>query len=514
MSRHVSVIASLACNYLATASLIVCSLAIVPIAIRHLGDVGYGTWLGLTALAAVGGLADMGVSGVLVVRLSRALEQARHGEARAELFNGLAVSALSSIVGGLIVFGSILAAEKLSPGSFANSGHTLSIAVAVAITSAMSQFSISLTALPTSQLRPIVTGAIGIAAPIAWLVASWLLLPRFGVMGLAIGLLVRGGVTLIPLAIYNAFYLSGHGVDGGVSLDLGRCRSFAMLGTLGLAVRWIQSILGTFDVVCVSTTQGPSAAALYANTARPTGMATGLANAFGGALLPAFTRFLAREQGPPAFRLFLNSLRLTVIMAGALAISFVSVRRQFLAAWVGAHFILPAPLTLAIATAAIASTALAFASYMFGSTGKLVQAHGLMCAEGAVRIALMACGAFLFGSLGLAVAATPTPLVATILLLVGMARFTGVRIHAAEWLTLVADVALIIAGLAAASMLPEIPLHVWQIPLVAAVCGGVALSVLTLRSAPLRLMLLEVAHAVLPAGVRRVLPSAASGGQA
>ena len=513
MSRHVSVIASLAYNYLAMASLIVCSLAIVPIAIRYLGDVGYGTWLGLTALAAVGSMADMGVSGVLVVRLSQALEQARDGEARAELFNGLAVSALSSIVGGLIVLGSILAAEKLSPGSFATSGHNLFIAVAVAITAAMSQFSVSLTALPTSQLRPIVTGAIGIAAPIAWLLASWLLLPRFGVMGLAIGLLVRSGVTLIPLAIYNAFYLSGHGASGGVSLDLGRCRSFAMLGTLGLAVRWIQSIQATFDVVCVSTIQGPGAAALYANTARPTGMATGLANAFGGALLPAFTRFLAREQGPPAFRLFLNSLRLTVIMAGALAISFVSVHRQFLTAWVGSHFLLPTPLTLAIATAAIASTALAFASYMFGSTGKLVQAHGLMCVEGAIRIALMAVGAFLFGSLGLAVAATPTPLVATILLLMNMARFTGVRIHAAEWLTLAVDVALIIVGLAAASMMPEFPLKVWQIPLVAAVCGGVTLLVLTLRSAPLRQMLLEVAHAVLPAGVRWVLPAATSGVQ-
>jgi hypothetical protein len=180
---------------------------------------------------------------------------------------------------------------------------------------------------------------------------------------------------------------------------------------------------------------------------------------------------------------------------------------------VGGHFILPAPLTLAIATAAIASTSLAFASYMFGSTGKLVQAHGLMCLEGAGRITLMACGAYFFGSLGLAVAATPTPLVATILLLVGMARFTGVRIHATEWLTLAADIALIITGLAAASMLPEVPLLVWQIPLVAAVCGGLALLVLTLRSAPLRQMLLEVAHAVLPAGVCRVLPSAASGVQ-
>ena len=498
----ISVIASLACNYLAMGSMIVCSLAVVPIAIRYLGDVGYGKWLGLTALAAVGSMADMNVSSVLVVRLSQALEKARHGEARAELFNGLAVSALSSIVGGLMVLVSILAAEKLSPGSFATSGHNLFIAVVVAITATMSQFSVSLTALPTSQLRPIVTGAIGIAAPIAWLVASCLLLPRFGVMGLAIGLLVRSGVPLIPLAIYNAFYLSGHGASGGVSLDLHRCRSFAVLGTLGLAVRWVQSIQATFDVVCVSTTQGPGAAALYANTARPTGMATGLANAFGGALLPGFTRFLARDQGPPAFRLFLNSLRLTVILAGALAISFVSVHRQFLTAWVG---------TLAIAAAAIAGSALAFASYLFGSTDRLVYIHGVMFVEGVSRMALMAVGAYFFGSFGLAVAATPTPVVATILLLMDMARFTGVRIRAAQWLTLAVDVALIIVGLAAASMMPEFPLKVWQIPLVAAVCGGVTLLVLTLRSAPLRQMLLTVAHAVLPAGVRRVLPAATSG---
>ena len=191
----------------------------------------------------------------------------------------------------------------------------------------------------------------------------------------------------------------------------------------------------------------------------------------------------------------------------------MSVRQQFLTAWVGSHFVLPVPVSLAIATAALSSTTLAFASYMFSSTGRLVLVNGLICVEGVIRIALMACGAYLFGSLGLAVAATPTPIIATILLLVGMARFTGVRIHAMEWLTLAADVALIVAGLIAASMLPNVPLHVWQIPLVAASCGGVVLLVLTLRSAPLRQMLLEVAHAVLPTGVRWVLPSAANGAQ-
>jgi O-antigen/teichoic acid export membrane protein len=511
MSRHVSVLASLACNYLATACQIVCGLAIVPIAIRSLGDAGYGTWLSLTALAAVGGFADMGVSGVLVVRLSRALEQARHGEARSELLNGLAVAGGASIVGGILVLFTVIGAGTLSPQSFAASSHGVFVAVAIAVTSIMSQFSWSLAALPTSQLRPLVNGVIGIATPLAWLVSSGVLVPMFGIVGLAVGLVIRAVVGFVPLCIYNIAFLARSQADEHGGLDLGRCRSFAMIGGSSLAVRWIQSVLAGFDILCVSTTQGPGAATLYANTARPTGMATGLANAFGGALLPAFTRFLAREQGPPAFRLFLNSLRLTVIMAGALAISFVGVRRQFLTAWVGPHFILPTPLTLAIATAAIASTALAFASYMFGSTGKLVQTHGLMCVEGAVRIALMACGAYLFGSLGLAVAATPTPLVATILILVGMARFTGVRIAAAEWLTLVVDVALIITGLVAASMLPEVPLQVWQIPFVAAFCGGVALLVLTLRSAPLRQMLLEVAHAVLPPGIRRVLPSAVGG---
>ena len=500
MSRHISVVVALACNYLAIACLIGCSLAIVPIAIRHLGEVGYGTWLGLTALSAVGGIADMGVSGVLVVRLSRALEQARHADARSELLNGLAVSALSSIVGGVLVLCSI-------------AGHNVIIAAIVAVSAAMSQFAVSLTALPTSQLRPIVTGVIGMAAPVAWLVTSGLLLPHWGFMAMAAGLLVRSAVTLVPLAVYNAAFLIGHGPSDGVAFDQARCRSFAMLGTMGLAVRWIQSVLGSFDLVCVTTAQGPGAAALYANTARPTGMATGLANAFGGALLPAFTRFLAREQGPPAFRLFLNSLRLTVIMAGALAISFVSVQRQFLTAWVGSQFILPTPLVLAIAAAAIASTALAFASYMFSSTGRLMSAYGVMIVEGALRIVLMACGAYVFGSLGLAVASAPTPLVATVLLLVGMARFTGVRIRAVEWLSLATDMALIIAGLAVASMLPEFPLRVWQIPLVAAFCGGAALLAITLRSSPLRQLLLEVAHAVLPVGLRRLVPPAATGVQ-
>jgi len=513
MSRHVSVIASLACNYLATACQIVCGLAIVPIAIRSLGEDGYGTWLGLTALAAVGSFADMGVSGVLVVRLSRALEQARQGDARAELLNGLAVSLLSSIVGGLIVLCSIVAAERISPRSFATSGDNAVIAVAVAITAALSQFSVSLTALPTAQLRPVVTGVIGILAPAAWLVSSGALLPLFGVTGLAVGLLVRSAVTLTPLAVYNAMFLMSRGIHDRATLDMARCRSFAMLGTTGLAVRWIQSLLATLDVVCISTNRGPAAATRYANTARPIGMATGLANAFGGALLPAFTRFLAREQGEPAFRLFLNSLRLTVIMAGSLAISFLSVRRQFLAAWVGPHFILSFPLSFAIATAAIASTSLAFASYMFGSTGRLVQSHGVLFAEGVVRIGLMACGAYFFGSLGLAVAATPTPAVATILLLMGMAQFTGVRIRATEWLSIAVDAILILGGLFAVSAVPEVPLLRWQIPLVAVAVGGASLVSLTFRAAPLRRMLLEVAHAVLPTGLRRVLPPTLGGEQ-
>jgi hypothetical protein len=138
-------------------------------------------------------------------------------------------------------------------------------------------------------------------------------------------------------------------------------------------------------------------------------------------------------------------------------------------------------------------------------------AQVVLCIEGAVRVALMACGAYLFGSLGLAVAATPTPLAATIQLLVGMARFTGVRVRAAEWLTLAVDAALIIAGLIAASMLPAVPLQAWQIPFVAAFSGGIAVLLLTLRSAPLRRMLLEVAHAVLPSGLSRALPPTVSG---
>lgn len=49
ISSHRSVIASLVCNYAATACQIICGLAIVPMSIHYLGEDGYGMWLGLTA---------------------------------------------------------------------------------------------------------------------------------------------------------------------------------------------------------------------------------------------------------------------------------------------------------------------------------------------------------------------------------------------------------------------------------------------------------------------------------
>ncbi|MFM7291819.1 MAG: lipopolysaccharide biosynthesis protein [Planctomycetia bacterium] len=510
MSRHRTVIASLVCNYAATACQIICGLAVVPMSIRYLGEEGYGTWLGLTALGAIGGLADMGVSGVLVVRLSRALGLERHDDASAELLSGLAVSAASSVIGGMLVLGAVVGAGRLSPGSFAVSTHVGMTAAALAFAAMLSQFSVSLTALPTAQLRPIVTGLVGIATPMAWLFTSWLLVPRLGMAGLAAGFVIRAVVACVPLGLYNAWFLLRPG-GGGTTLDLARCRSFVMLGTTGFLVRWVQSVLGTFDVVCVSATQGPAAATSYANTAKPTMMATGLANAFGGALLPPFTRFLAREKGPPAFKLFLNSLRLTTIVAGSLAIAFAGVRRQFLTAWVGEHFILPIPLTLAIALAAVASCTLAFASYMFGSTGRLLRAQVVTAVEGVTRLSLMAGGAAVGGSLGMAACAIPTPFIVTGMLLHEMGRFTNVRIPFEDWLALVVDLVLIAAGLVAVSLLPFVPLGNWQIPLAAAAFGGVALIVLALRSAPLRKLLFETADAVLPSAVRRILPVAMSG---
>jgi O-antigen/teichoic acid export membrane protein len=509
MSRHRTVVASLICNYAATACQVICGLAIVPMSIHYLGEEGYGTWLGLTALGAIGGLADMGVSGVLVVRLSRALGVGRQDDASAELLSGLAVAAVSSVIGGMLVLGAVVGAGRLSPGSFTVSTHVGVTAAALAVAAMLSQFSMSLTALPTAQLRPFVNGLVAIAMTISWLFTSWLLIPRLGMAGLAAGFLIRATVAFVPLGIYNAWFLLHAGGGRGPVLDLGRCRSFAMLGTAGVAVRWIQSVLGTFDVVCVSTTQGPAAATSYANTSKPTTMATGLANAFGGALLPAFTRFLAREQGLPAFELFLNSLRLTVIVAGSLAIAFAGVRRQFITAWVGPHFILPIPLTVAIAVAAISSSALAFASYMFGSTGQLMRAQVVMAVEGVIRVALMAGGVAFAGSLGMAMCAVPTPFAVTAVLLCEMARFTNVRIPIEDWLALVVDLALIVTGLVAVSLLPVVPLHPWQIPLAAAAFGGLALTVLALRSAPLRTLLFDTAHAVLPSSIRRILPAAA-----
>jgi O-antigen/teichoic acid export membrane protein len=326
-------------------------------------------------------------------------------------------------------------------------------------------------------------------------------------LGLALGQLIRAAGTAVALGVYNAVYLFQGGAGIVAMIDRSLCLSFVGVGVTGLAVRWIQGIQGGFDVVCVSTSQGPETAAKYANTSKPTGFATGFAMAFGGALLPSFTRFMAREQGPPSFRLFVNTLRLTVIMAGALAIGFVSVRRQFLTAWVGPQFILPWHLVFAIAAAGIANTSLAFASYMFGATGKLTHANAVLFGEGVCRLAMMAIGGYAYGGFGVAVGATPTPLIATALLIVAMGRHTGVRFGAAPWLALATDWLLIGVGLSAADRLPEFTSAVWQIPVVAAAVAGAAVLVLTMRSPPLREMLLHAAYSIVPARLRWADPA-------
>jgi O-antigen/teichoic acid export membrane protein len=232
----------------------------------------------------------------------------------------------------------------------------------------------------------------------------------------------------------------------------------------------LQSILGTFDVFSVTTLRGPDQAALYANTARPVGMAVGLTSSFGSAIMPSFSRYASGKSSEASQRVFVACSRTVLAACGALAIAFVVAYNPLITAWIGAEFVLPPYLVSAIAIAAVSQAWLGFVSFLFGGTGHVTSANVILVIEGLIRIVAMFAGLFFFGFVGLALAAAITQAIAAISYARSLAIINGLRI---DWPSLagLAGEFLVISGtLACAAALSQRPMPLLQ----AVAMGGLA----------------------------------------
>jgi O-antigen/teichoic acid export membrane protein len=467
----------------------------VSVTLAHVGEMEFGRWIGLGSIAGWAGLADVGVSGLLIAKLSRHFENNEHTYAARELWHGLAIGALSAIVGAALFGVVAVIFAQSAPESFRLShGPYLAIGC-LAGSVALSLFGNTLAAFQNAQLRPVASTVVNIAASLGGMAASISLLAWLGVSALAVGQLLRSIIYATPLATWNLRFLLMH--PQSLRFDRASFRSFLNAGASGLAVRWLQCLLGTYDVFAVSMLRGPAAAALYANTARPVGMAVGMSSGFGSAIMPSFSRYTAGRSGAAAYGVFIASARTVLAVCGGLAIAFVGAYAPLLTAWIGEEFVLPPHLVVTISIAAVAQAWLAFVSFLFGGTGQFTTANVILLVEGIARIALMTIGMYLGGIFGMAISAAFTQVVAVVWYAVAIARLNGVSASWPALAELVAEFVVVAVALSGASLVSQSGL-----PLAAAVaCSGflavVLFCSLTLREQTLRTFLLAAARQAL-----------------
>lgn len=499
MNRSRVVLRSIVATYIYFAVQMVVTFTAVPIALHHVGETEYGRWVGLGSIAGWAGLAEIGVSGLLIARLSRRFENGDLAIAAWELWHGLMIAALSAIVGAVILMAVGAIFIWTAPGSFRLTRLPFFSVACLAGSVAFSQFANALAALQHARLRPVSTTIAGIVASVVSLGASISLLPWLGAAALAVGQLARAVLYALPLAVWNWRFLLSHLPSH--RFERATLAPFLSAGVTGLGVRWLQCVLGTYDVFSVSMLRGPDPAAMYANTSKPVGMAVGMSSSFGSAIMPSFSRYLAGRGGAAAYGVFIASARTVLAVCGGLAMAFVGAYSPLLAAWIGDDFVLPPHLVVAISIAAVAQAWLAFVSFLFGGTGRFTTGNVILLVEGIARIALMTVGMLTGGIFGMVVCAAVTQLIAVVWYAVTVARLNGVSPSWADLGGLVAEFALVGSALSGAALVSQ-----YRLPLVPAIAcsGGLAVllfTFLTLRERSLRSFLLAAARQALrPAG--------------
>lgn len=495
MNRSRIVLRSIVATYIYFIVHMVVAFTVVPIALHEVGETEYGRWVGLGSIAGWAGLAEVGVSGLLIAKLSRHFERNELTNAAHELWHGLLIAALSAIVGAVVLAAVGAIFVWSAPESFRLSRLPFFAIACLAGGVAFSQFANALAALQHARLRPVSTTVAGIVASVAALAASICLLPWLGAAALAVGQLLRAVLYATPLAAWNAQFLFAH--LPSVRFDRASFFPFLSAGASGLGVRWLQCLLATFDVFTVSMLRGPDPAAMYANTAKPVGMAVGMSASFGSAIMPSFSRYSAGRGGAAACGVFMASVRTVLAVCGGLAMAFVGAYAPLLSAWIGEEYLLPTHVVVAIAIAAVAQAWLAFVSFLFGGTGRFTTANIILLVEGIARIALMTAGMFVGGIFGMAVCAAVTQLGAVVWYAVTIARLNGVSASWPALAGLVAEFAVVAIALTGAMFVSQS-----RLPLATSIaCSGclalILFAFLTLREHTLRTFLVAAARQAL-----------------
>ena len=335
-------------NMLSLGLLMIQGVILVPLYLRHIDSRLYGAWLATGAIVSYLGMMDLGVSSVLLQRVSE--QFGRHDLKTLERVVG---SGSSMVVGLSAVTGAIgLAISIYVPGFVHVSGRGAielrnAFLLNVFATVAM-MFVSGVAAVLTGLQRQIIAGITAVLATFAGiLVTALAVIHGWGLIGISTGLLVRAGLMIAGAGGYMLVVLrSLFPRTIWMTFDRAEASSTLRRSLQVFSGDAAGAIAGQSDTLIVASVIDPASSAILGLTQKATDIIALLAVRPSTSLLPGLAH-LSGEGDRVKLLHYLKLMIKAAVFTAALAVGGVAIfNRPFVDLWVGDKFFGGQPLTI------------------------------------------------------------------------------------------------------------------------------------------------------------------------
>ena len=451
-SRRRGAAVMLAGGYANLLLLTVQGLVLVPVYLRYLGAETYGAWMASGDLLGWLAVLDLGIAGISAQRMAAAHGR---GDARGvgEYFGtGLVVkAALVALLTALAVL-----AAPWVPGWVRLTGPAaadLSACFAVAglatglglLGNLVGALALGTQRMVFVNLAVFLSGAVGIVATLALLVAEW------GLWALALGMLARGGVMLLAVG-GHAIYVLRQDLRVRARVRWRVVKDFAALSPITVLTMVGNAAAARSDAVLIALFYGPRTVTVYVLTRRAADMLSLFLARIGAAVHPGFAHLVGGGDHARAAIVLSQVWRVYLWSAVPSVALYVALNRTFVSLWVGPGQFAGQTVTLLVGLNVLLVGWAALVTYVLGAAGQIARAGMAVFVEAALRILLALVLLRAMGLPGLPLAAVPTAAVAAYVALGWLYGGLGVRLPRVSLRDALSAAALLAIGAAAGTV--------------------------------------------------------------
>ncbi|MFA4902756.1 MAG: hypothetical protein WC600_08425 [Desulfobaccales bacterium] len=340
-SRRRGTLVLAASSYLLIALNLVQGVVLVPLYLRHIGEILYGAWLASGSIVSYFSLSDFGLNSVIIQKVAEAYGAKDSPRLARYLGSGLVTAFFLSLLPALA---GITCASYL-PRLFAlpaEGARTLATAFILASCAAsLMILGHALGGVVCALQRQLLHGLIWIAATvIGLLITVTLLITGYGLLSLPLGGVTQAGIIVVLEGA--VFWRLRKQLVPGASLRVERNTVLELMKPSGLLflANGSNLLASRSDNLIIGIFLGPRAVLVFDLTKRAFGVLFLLATHFHGALKPALAHFFGElhEEDASVTGLTDSLIHISGVVALVLMGGYVILDRTFVGLWVGSSF--------------------------------------------------------------------------------------------------------------------------------------------------------------------------------